>query len=132
MKTLKPSYQLRQDLFNAMGVRKGLGEELCRIKNSPFAEFALPAWDELIRRIPKFEELIYGHSFPMEEKTLGYCPSGFFRPESLFFEVRWIALQVLRNRKKIVRFISYRDKIEKLILLGQFVDALELLESCKN
>lgn len=32
MKTLKPSYQLRQDLFNAMGVRKGLGEELCRIK----------------------------------------------------------------------------------------------------
>lgn len=132
MKTLKPSYQLRQDLFNAMGVRKGLGEELCRIKNSPFAEFALPALDELIRRIPKFEELIYGHSFPMEEKTLGYCPSGFFRPESLFFEVRWIALQVLRNRKKIVRFISYRDKIEKLILLGQFVDALELLESCKN
>lgn len=126
MKKAKPSYQFRQDLFNAMSEKKGLGEELCRIKNSPFAEAALPALEELIHRIPKFEELLYGHSFPKEEKDLGYCPSRFFKPKSLFFEVRWVALQVLRSRKNIIKFISYRDQIEKLVLLGQTTNALEL------
>lgn len=132
MKKFKPLYQFRQDLFNSLSEKKGLVQELCHIKNSPFAEAALPALEELIHRIPKFEKLIYGHSFPMEEKDLGYCPSAFFLPESLFFEVRWVALQVLRKRKEIIKFISYRDQIEKLILLGQTTEALELLEDCKQ
>lgn len=55
-----------------------------------------------------------------------------FLPESLFFEVRWVALQVLRKRKEIIKFISYRDQIEKLILLGQTTEALELLEDGKQ
>ena len=86
MKKFKPLYQFRQDLFNSLSEKKGLVQELCHIKNSPFAEAALPALEELIHRIPKFEKLIYGHSFPMEEKDLGYCPSAFFLPESLFLD----------------------------------------------
>ena len=132
MKSIKPSYQIRQDLLNALKKKNGIAKELFYIKNSPFAEEALSALKPLIKSIPRFDEKIYGHCFPMEEKELGFCPSAFYRPESLINEIKWIAFQILNNKKTIKLFISYRDRIEKSILLGEYTDALELLEKSRK
>lgn len=132
MKAAIPPYQFRQNLIHALSTRRGLGEELHDLKNSLFVEHAMPAIEVLIKRIPKFEELIFGHSFPEESKDLGLCPSGFYRPKLFFNELRWVSLQVLRNKNKIKSYINYRDQIEHHILLGNYTLALELLENCRK
>lgn len=132
MKSIKPSYQIRQDLLNALKKKNGIAKELFYIKNSPFAEEALSALKPLIKSIPRFDEKIYGHCFPMEEKELGFCPSTFYRPESLINEIKWIAFQILNNKKNIKLFILYRERIEKSILLGEYTDALELLKKSRK
>lgn len=132
MKFSKPSYQIRQDVLNALKLKNGVAKELFALKNSPFAEEALQALNPLVQSIPKFEEKIYGHCFPLEENDLGFCPSAFYRPESLFNEIRWITLQIIRQRKLIKKYILYRNVVEKEILLGRYVEALEELEECRK
>lgn len=132
MKPPKPSYQIRQDILNALKRKNGIAKELFNIKNSPLAEESLSALAPLIKCIPKFEEKIYGHCFPMTEQDLGFCPSAFYRPESLFNEIRWITFQVLRSKNLIKKYIYYRDSIERSILLGNYADTLNSLEECRQ
>lgn len=101
----------------------------CQLKNLGNNTLAKETFDELFRTIPIAERAIWGNSCPKEVAALGNGDNSYyFKPESLENEASWTILGLRRFHNEIREFVSLRDQVERHILLGNFYEAVQLLE----
>lgn len=101
----------------------------CQLKNLGNNALASEALRELSRIAPIANRVVWGNSCPKEVKQLGNGDNGFFfKPQSLEREVSWTILGLRPYKKLLTEFVALRDSVERHILLGNYDDAIALLE----
>ena len=101
----------------------------CQLKNLGNYPLAKETFDELFRSVPIAERAVWGNSCPNEVAALGNGDNSYyFKPESLEKEAGWTIIGLRRFRKQIREFVILRDQVERYILLGNYHEAVQLLE----
>ena len=78
---------------------------------------------------PILRSVIWGNMIPKHVEDLGTGWNRFFyKPQSVDVEINWV-LQCLKKHESTLRkFVLLRDKVEKYILIGEYLNAEEVLE----
>ena len=127
-----PTYHVVQELLNAKSKRKECARKAALLKYSVAPDVLSQSLDKLFRTTPHYKELLWGNLFPKNINTLGEGNSHFFKSESIIGDFNWLYFQISKNYKAIAKYVEYRDKIEKSILMGYYDEALYLLDEIKR
>ena len=100
-----------------------------QLKNLGNKTLIKEVFDNLYQHFPNIERTIWGNFFPKNVAALGNGDNSyFFKPKSLEYEVSWCIFGLRRFHKQIHEFVLLRDQVERYILLGNYNEALELLD----
>lgn len=103
----------------------------CQLKNTGNNALAQKAFTSLFRFAPFTKKIVWGNLFPKEMIELGNGDNCFFfKPESLEREISWTIFGLKPLKDQLIEYIALRDQVERLILLGDYSAANELLEHC--
>jgi len=125
------SYQIISAFLTQMTNRENIARLAKDLKdNGNFSE-TNEAFRSLFRTAPIYERVVWGNSCPEEVAELGNGDNSFFfEPESLEREFSWCMLGLRPYKHQLTEFIALRDQVERHILLGNYHDALQLLDDC--
>ena len=105
----------------------------CQLKNTGNHALANKALKSLFGIAPVTKTVVWGNLFPKKQIELGNGDNCFFfKPESLEREISWTIFGLKPFTIQLTEFIKLRDDIERLILLGNYSIASDLLEQCKS
>lgn len=91
------------------------------------------AFQSLFRTTALFERMVWGNSCPVEVAELGNGDNSFFfEPKSLEREMSWCIMGLRSYKKQLSNFVILRDQVERHILLGNYDDAIQLLDDSVN
>lgn len=122
-------YQVIQAFLSMKGDKKKLSEVAYTLKYTGNNKLINLTLDNLFKSYPVLNSIIWGNMVPKQIKDLGTGLNRYFyKPQSVDLEINWV-VQCLKKHENILReFVSYRDKIERYILLGEYLQAELLLE----
>ena len=123
-----PVYHVKQQFYDAKFDKRECARVASTMKNQIPPTTLSVALYELFKVSPQYKELLWGHQFPRCVKDLGEGNGFFFKSKGLLNEINWIYIQISRCHKELSTYVEYRNKVEKLILLGYYDEALDCLE----
>lgn len=125
------TYQIVSGFLSQKRDKLNMARLACQLKNLGNNALASEALRELTKIAPIANRVVWGNSFPKEVKQLGNGDNGFFfKPQSLEREFNWTVLGLKPYKKQLAEFVTLRDRVERLILLGNYNEAIALLEEC--
>lgn len=78
---------------------------------------------------PVLKSVIWGNMIPKRIEDLGTGWNRFFyKPQSVDVEINWVLQCLKKHGSTLRKFVLLRDKVEKYILIGEYLKAEEVLE----
>ena len=127
-----PTYHVVQELLNARYDKKECARRAALLKYRVAPEIITQSLNKLFTTAPHYRELLWGNLFPKDINKLGEGNSYFFKSENIIGDFNWLYIQINKYHNEITRYIEYRDKIEKSILMGYYDEALDLLDEVRK
>lgn len=127
MKKPIPQYHIIQSILSALKDRRQMAKAIFEMKKADQHASLTAGLSNLLCKMPMMEKILFGSDVPRKIEEMGKCEQFFLRPEKLEPEAKWLLFQIKRKKQLISKFIEVRDRIEPLILLAQYDEALELL-----
>ena len=123
------SYQIVSSILAQKTDKLNIARLACQLKNLGNNALANEAFRKLFSVAPFTERVVWGNSCPKAEGELGNGDNCyFFKPMSLECEISWTILGLRRYKKELSEFVVLRDKVENYILLGNYHEAIQILE----
>ena len=123
------SYQIVSSILAQKTNKLNIARLACQLKNLGNNSLAYDAFRKLFSVAPFMERIVWGNSCPKVEGELGNGDNCFFfKPKSLECEISWTILGLRRYKKELSEFVALRDQVERFILLGDYHEAIQLLE----
>lgn len=117
-----------QEILNTRLDKKECSKVVANLKNKFDANTLSASLSDLYSKMPVYEKIIMGNLFPRNIQELGDGNGYFFKPMHLINEISWLYIQIVRYKKELKIYAHSRSKIEHLILLGKYNEAMEILE----
>lgn len=122
------TYQIVSGFLAQKTDKLNMARLACQLKNLGNNALASEALRELSRIAPIANRVVWGNSCPKEVKQLGNGDNTyFFKPVSLEREFNWTVLGLKPYKKLLADFVALRDLVERHILLGNYDEAIRLL-----
>lgn len=74
-------------------------------------------------KIPRVSKAIWGECYPKSIEKLSGTGHHFFKSDDFRREINWLNVLISLESKKISEYVQQRDEVERLILLGQLLQA---------
>lgn len=128
------TYQIVSGFLAQKTDKLNMARLACQLKNLGNNALASDVLRELSRIAPIANRVVWGNSCPKEVKYLGNGDNTyFFKPVSLEREFNWAVLGLKPFKHLLAEFVALRDLVERHILLGNYDEAITLLnESVKK
>lgn len=123
-------YQVIEAFLSMKGNQKDWSEIAFNLKNCGDNKLIDITFNGPIQNYPFLKNVIWGNMLPKKEEDLGTGSNRyFFKPQSLDLEINWV-IQGLKKYKNVLKtFASLKVDVEKNILLGNYSQAEDILES---
>lgn len=119
-------------LYQGTLAKENLSRVIFNMRNafssSQIEEFAMSPY----AKINKVSRAIWGERYPNSLEKLGDKDHYFFKAEDFRKEINWLSVQIKLESVKLSKYVQRRDEIEKLILLGNLLQAEVLLDEVKK
>lgn len=123
------SYQVISTFLAQKTNKENIARLACQLKNNGNYAETNEAFRTLFRTAPFMERVVWGNLCPSVVADLGNGDNSyFFEPESLEREFSWVLMGLRRYKKQLRSFVGIRDQVERHIMLGNYLDANQLLQ----
>lgn len=122
-------YQVEEAFLSMKGDKRKWSEVAFTLKYTQNNKLINLTLNRFFESNPILRSVIWGNMIPKHVEDLGTGWNRFFyKPQSVDVEINWV-LQCLKKHESTLRkFVLLRDKVEKYILIGEYLNAEEVLE----
>lgn len=125
-------YQVIADMLVLRNDKRDLSAFAFNLKNTCDNELIGESMDR-IHKLGTMDDVLWGNLFPRSAAKLGNGGNNyFFKPQSLICEINWIIEGLRPYKEQLWKFVSYRNSIERSILLGDYATASNSLEQLRE
>lgn len=123
-------YQVIASFLSNSGNKKDWLRTAFSLKNCGNTNLISSSTDRIQKTLPVIDRTIWGNAQPESLSKLGNGANCyFFKPESLDNEINWVITGLRRYEKQLKEYVKMRNEVERYILLGNYDDALTIIES---